>query len=373
MLFRRFSSTNPICPRRSVISCGAAATAILVLLTAVAVEAQTPRPAATPAAKPAATPAAKPATTPAAKPATSPAAKPATPPAAKSAPAPVTRPAPKSEKIPSPVELGGNDLLTKDGVILKATFYPSTKGKDAVPLILLHMWKGDRREYSTLAPALQQLGYAVLVPDLRGHGESTQRQFGNTVETLDAAKFNAGDFARMVQYDMETLKSFLMKKNNEGELNIEKLGIVGAEMGASVALDWARLDWSWPLLGGQKQGQDVKALVLLSPEFSFRGLSAKPAMSHPAVRSQLSMLIAVGARNSRATADANRLYTMLERYHPEPPADEAATKKDLFFGKFDTELQGTKMLGQRLNVEQWIASFVKMRLADQTFLWRDRS
>ena len=357
MLYRRSPSTHRCLPRgwANLASWFAAGTAMLVLLTAGAARAQAPKPAATPPAKPAA--------------------RPATPPAAKPAPPPAARPAPASarEKIPAPVELGGNDLLTKDGVILKATFYPSTKGKDAVPLILLHMWKGDRREYNTLAPALQRLGHAVLVPDLRGHGESTQRQYGNTMQTLDAAKFNASDFAAMVRYDMETLKSFLMKKNNEGELNIEKLGIVGAEMGASVALDWSRLDWSWPLLGGQKQGQDVKALVLLSPEFSFKGLSAKAAMSHPAIRSQLSALIVVGARNSRATADANRLYTMLERYHPEPPPEEAAAKKDLFFGKFDTELQGTKMLDQRLNVEQWIANFIKMRLADQTLLWRDRS
>jgi pimeloyl-ACP methyl ester carboxylesterase len=276
----------------------------------------------------------------------------------------------EKEKIPAPVELGGNDLVTKDGVVLKATFYPSNKGKDAVPIILLHMWKGDRREYSALAAELQKLGHAVLIPDLRGHGESTQRQFGTTVDTLDASRFTRNDFARMVQYDMETLKSFLMKKNNEGELNIEKLTIVGAEMGASVAMDWARLDWSWPLLAGKKQGQDVKALVLLSPEFSFRGLDIKGAMSHPAVRSQLATMILVGGRDSRAATEANRIYTMLQRFHPEPKGDEP---RDLYFAKLDTELQGTKMLGQRLNVEPWIVNFLQIHLVNENYPWRDRS
>ncbi len=271
------------------------------------------------------------------------------------------------------MELGGNDLLTRDGVVLKATFFPSNKGKDAVPLILLHTWKGDRREYSALAPLLQKAGHAVLVPDLRGHGESTLQQIGNASRTLDAAKFTRADFERMVAYDMETLKSFLMTKNNEGELNIEKLGVVGAEMGASVALDWARLDWSWPLLAGKKQGQDVKALALLSPELSFRGLNGKAAMSHPAVRSQLSMLIAVGSRDSKSLSEAKRLYSMVERFHQEPPPEEATEKKDLFLGTFDTDLQGTKMLGRGLPVEGWIANFIQLRLVNQNFPWRDRS
>jgi hypothetical protein len=96
-------------------------------------------------------------------------------------------------------------------------------------------------------------------------------------------------------------------------------------------------------------------------------------LSHPLVRSRLAVLIAVGARDSRASADASRLHAMLKPYHPDPPADKAREKKDLFFGEFDTELQGTKLLGQRLNVEQWIASFIQVRLADQNLPWRDRS
>jgi len=303
-------------------------------------------------------------------------AKPAAAPAAVAAPARAAAPPARAtkEKIPAPVELGGNDLLTRDGVVLKATFFPSNKGKDAVPVILLHSWKGDRREYSALAPVLQQkAGHAVLVPDLRGHGESTQQQIGNNVRTLDAAKFNPADFGRMVQYDMETLKSFLMDKNNEGELNIEKLTVVGAEMGAGVALNWAAQDWSWPPLAGKKQGQDVKGLVLLSPEWSFRGLSARAAMNHPAVQSRLSVLIGVGERDAKAVAEAKRLYSVFERYHLEPPPEEATEKKDLFFGNFDTDLQGTKMLGRSLPVEAWIANFIQLRLVKQNFPWSDRS
>jgi pimeloyl-ACP methyl ester carboxylesterase len=278
-------------------------------------------------------------------------------------------------QAPTPVELGGNDLVTKDGVQLSATFYPGTLGKESVPVILLHMSKGDRKEYAGLAPYLQQRGCAVLVPDLRGHGDSTTVLMGNTTRELDAAKMPSAQFTRMVNYDMETLKSFLLRKNNEKELNIEKLCVVGAEMGASVAIDWARLDWSWPVyFGVGKQGQDVKALVLISPKWSFPGIQLRNALAHPAVRSQLSVLIVVGGKgSSKEVGDAKRLYSILKPSHPDPPAAEAAEKQDLFYGRFDTKLQGTKMLGvAALNLERTIARFIELRLEKQDFPWRQR-
>ena len=41
----------------------------------------------------------------------------------------------------------------------------------------------------------------------------------------------------MVREDMRAVKDFLWERNNAGQLNIDKLCIVGADMGASVALD----------------------------------------------------------------------------------------------------------------------------------------
>ena len=280
----------------------------------------------------------------------------------------------EEEELPSPVELGGNDLVTKDGVQLAATFYPGTQGKNTVPVVLLHMSKGDRKEYAGLAAYLQQRGHAVLVPDLRGHGDSTTVLMGNTTQELDAAKMPPAQFTRMVQYDMETLKAYLLRKNNEEELNIEKLCVVGAEMGASVALDWARADWSWPAyFGVGKQGQDVKALVLISPKWSFPGLPLKSAMAHPAVLRQLSVLIVVGKGSSKEARDASRLNSLFSRFHPEVPREEAAEKQDLFYGRLDTKLQGTSMLGvQGLNLEAMIGRFIELRLSRQSYPWRER-
>ncbi|MBN2023589.1 MAG: hypothetical protein JW809_12460 [Pirellulales bacterium] len=296
----------------------------------------------------------------------------------KTTPAPTA--APKAER-PAPEAV---DLVTKDGVLLKATFFPGTKGNQSVPVVLLHMYKGSRNEYGALADGLQQMGHAVLVPDLRGHGQSTQVRSGG--RPLEAETMPPLAFAGMIE-DLETCKRFLVDKNDAGELNIEKLCIVGAEMSTPLALAWARLDWSWPVLATGKQGQDVKALVLLSPEQTFRGLQARPALADPSVRSQLSIFLLVGKDDPKALRGAKGIFTMLGRFHPErsvdldpglqPPDPNAAPDKaphcTLFFLPVPTKLQGTKLLhGRGLTTAQWIAWFIKVRLADQPYPWKKR-
>ena len=82
------------------------------------------------------------------------------------------------EKVPEPEV---PELTTKDELQLKATYFPGTKGQESIPVIIIHGLgpKSNRKEYddkdSGLASFLQKsLGCAVIVPDLRGHGESTK-------------------------------------------------------------------------------------------------------------------------------------------------------------------------------------------------------
>lgn len=265
-------------------------------------------------------------------------------------------------------------LATKDGVELHLTFYAGSQGKDAVPIVLLHGAKSSRKEYRDLAAYLQELGHAVVAVDLRGFGDSTH--VGNT-DSITADKLRPADYAAMaaVGGDLETVKKFLLKKHNAGELNIDKLCLVGADLGASVALAWAQLDWSWPVLFGQgKQGQDVKALVLISPESNRPGVPAAAALKHPAIRSQLSILVIAGKRNAKSLADAKRMHSTLERFHPAPTKEEEAAKKDLFLITPETNLAGMKMLseGKNLGLEKIIAAFVQRRLVDQDLPWQER-
>jgi pimeloyl-ACP methyl ester carboxylesterase len=261
-------------------------------------------------------------------------------------------------------------------VELSGTFYPGSNGKESVPVLLLHMYRGSRADFAPLVPILQERGFAILAPDLRGHGQSRKRVSlsgrGPATTVLNAEKFGPADFAAMVQFDLEAWKRFLLEKNDAEQLNIERLCIVGAEMGASIGLVWARLDWSWPQYPGIKQGQDVKALVLISPQWSFRGLDLQQALNHPYIRSEMSILLLVGAEDSRFLADAKRIHGILERARP-GLAELPAAQRTLFFGQLSSPLQGTQLLGAPgLNLGDLIARFIELRVAKQDFKWQKR-
>lgn len=312
------------------------------------------------------------------------------------------KPKDEEEELPAPKDLYGNDLLTKDGVALFAKYYPGTQGRETVPVILLHMRKnrgiGTWADYRELAEFLQKQGHAVLVPDLRGHGKSTKIRYTDGTESmLDASKMPADQYGRMVTYDMETLVAFLRQKNNAEELNLEKLCVVGAEMGAGIAMNFAQADWSWPQYNTLKQGQHVKALVLLSPRWMMPGLSINGPLNCEAVVTKLSILIAVGAGLSKERepgtgrpaaesgshsagaskewSDVQRILRFFTPHHPEPSAEDAATKKDLFVYRFETAVQGTDLLNtpnlrhprSQRRLDSLIAEFIDLRLVRQDY------
>jgi pimeloyl-ACP methyl ester carboxylesterase len=266
----------------------------------------------------------------------------------------------EGDEKPAPAE---NILLkTTDSVTLAATFYPSKRGKDAAAVILLHDDGGKRAELDRLARRLQLLGAAVIVPDLRGHGEST----------TDQKQLRHEDYEAMVAKDLEAVKGFLLKRNNEGELNIERLGIVGVHLGAALALNWAALDWSWPELAIGKQGQDVKALALISPEWSYKGVRIGEAVVEPDIQTELSIFIVVGSRNGKFHSEARRLYNNFAKHH-DVSRSQPIERQTLFLQEPPTTLQGQQLLSEpSIEVEAMVAEFIELRLIDPPYTWQMR-
>ena len=270
-----------------------------------------------------------------------------------------------SPKVAAPQEL---DLDCPDGLELKATYLPGARGKDTVPFILLHGYEESRKEYANLAKSLQSLGHAVLVPDLRGHGASVNVK--NYNRELKASTMPGSQFARMVTVDMEQLNQFLLARNNAGELNIDKLCVVGSEMGAVVGLNWILFDWGKRPYPTFKNGRAPKAAVLISPKWSFRGLNLQNVFKHPWVRSKLAVMILVGSQ-SRAVSDAKRIHKMFEaaRDKDVEPAD-----RDLFLYEYKTKLDGTELLNYKtFKIESLIGLFGKTQLLEKSYPWTDRT
>jgi pimeloyl-ACP methyl ester carboxylesterase len=289
----------------------------------------------------------------------------------------------KEEDEKKPIAPENIALETKDGVSIKATYYASKLKKKAIPIIMLHGWEGNRSDFHILAALLQNQGYAVICPDLRGHGQSLKYKLpGGGAEEFELEKMKGPDLDKMV-LDVEACKKFLLEKNNAGELNIEALCVVGSQLGCSIAMMWSAMDWNARSLPAFKQGQDVKAMILLSPVETFRGVTIRGPMGHPIVSGKTTMgtsrfntLICVGKEDAKAHADAKKMYTALLKFHGKPPAKEedAAKSQDLFFLEEETSLQGTDLIRNGLQTPAYIQKFLYLRLSLKLdeYEWTDR-
>ena len=134
----------------------------------------------------------------------------------------------REETIPAGFDVAGYlmpayeelDLRSRDGIDLAAWWVPAARA-DAPAVIVVHGRGGCRREPLTLLPAgmLHRHGFAVLLLDLREHGDSQVldgRYAGGTQEYLDV--LGAWDWLR------------------ERGLAAERIGLLGQSNGASTVV-----------------------------------------------------------------------------------------------------------------------------------------
>lgn len=290
----------------------------------------------------------------------------------------------EKKKIPDPEKIV---LITKDRVVLNCVWYAGTNKKKTVPIILLHAWGGSSKDHADFARWLQtENGYAVIVPDLRGHGESL------TVEgvdrEIDRDRMTKREIAS-ISADVDACRKFLLTKNNEGELNIDYLTVIGTGETAIHAMAWSIVDWSYPDLNGIRQGRDAKAVVLIGPERRFKGLSISDCTKHPLfsgrgpVKPLSALVIYTGdAGQSEAKRDADEIVEDLkkqrEEYTLEASEPEAQKKewleKESVFSIAGNGTGAALTDNNNNNARLGVAQFIQHRVinANPTALWKDR-
>ena len=140
-------------------------------------------------------------------------------------------------------------LKTEDGFEIIGSFY---KSQSDVGVVLLHMLNKNRNDWDVFAEQLQKEGYSILSIDLRGHGQSLKKD-GRTVEWQ---MFSEKDFNDMI-LDVKAAKEFLEQKG------VIKINLIGASIGANIALNYAAEDI------------EIKTIVLLSPGLDYRGVKTE--------------------------------------------------------------------------------------------------
>lgn len=167
--------------------------------------------------------------------------------------------------------------------------------------VLLHGLRGSARSWSDVPARLVKVGWAVLAIDLRGHGESTVRRSAPPY-TWDT--FEPPDWQHMPG-DVGMILDQLAKDAPQYGLNMQQTALVGASLGANVAL--LALDAS-PRRNAPKWR--VQKVALLSPSHNYKGLT--PGLQLLRLRKQGGRLwLAYSSEQPELAADADIFASLL--------------------------------------------------------------
>lgn len=263
-------------------------------------------------------------------------------------------------------------LTAGDGWPIKITYYKHEGKRDTPAIILLHSQQGDSRVWTNgFADTLWKEGFAVIAVDLRKHGESKGETA--TGASLDVGDLRPDDYKRMIALDMGAVKKFLFKEHQAQNLNMRKTGIIAPEMSAPIALNFTRNDWNLvpyddaptPAMRTPR-GQDIRALVLISPETSVPGVSSTAAirdLRNPALN--IAFLFCTGSKDVLDRGNTNKMYQQVK-------GRAKRAEERVYLQKYPYKLRGMALIGKKLKIESDIVTFMKKFLLELEDEWIDR-
>ncbi|MCA9010977.1 MAG: hypothetical protein KDB01_14595 [Planctomycetaceae bacterium] len=233
-----------------------------------------------------------------------------------------------------------------DGFPLQMTYYPALESanpmglENAPVVILLHGEKGRRLDWDkgsaiggreTVPQLLQEKGgYAVITVDLRKHGDSVlPNKSDDTVQP--------NDYLAMVAADLGAMKKYIYEEHQKKNLNMNRLGIVGIDITAPIALAFAEVDWRMVpyddaalAMDRTPRGQDVRALVLISPQLTAGRVNAAKSLNflrNPAMG--IAFLLIAGEQDTKSAKNAQTLYRSASAVvRPKPVLDDPEAKSE---------------------------------------------
>lgn len=223
---------------------------------------------------------------------------------------------------------------TKDDVEITGDYYPPAGQTPSPVVVLLHMYRSNRTAWKPLVPQLHEAGFAVLAIDLRGHGDSVKPRAQRLVTRAmdrDPILFNA------MHNDVYGAYDFLTRQPG---CDMSRLALVGASVGGSVAVDYARQDRS------------VDVVVWMSPGEAYLGVDSRAHAKELAKHGKRQILL-MAAPGERRDCD------ILSEIHPD------ATVHITEPGRKDGDkVHGTNMFGQVKDVECRIVKFLVAHIGD---------
>lgn len=271
-------------------------------------------------------------------------------------------------------------VTTEDQQPIRFSYYPALKDKgtpqEAPVAILLHGAGGSRIVWDKgSAPAggkpfpevLQNEGFAVLTVDLRKHGES--------LTAGRDEKIFPDDYTKMLG-DLIAVKTFLKGEHQKKLLNMAKIGIVAADMSCPIAAAFAEYDWKLdpyddaPVFANRTpRGQDVRALVFLSPDTTAGRLQTTRSINYlKNPQFGIALLAIAGKKDAVDKGHTKKLYDLFKG-----SAKVEEGQERTYISDPDLKDRGTDLLLKAPRVvEGPIVKFLVKHVKDLTIPWRDR-
>ena len=209
-------------------------------------------------------------------------------------------------------------------------------------VVLLHMYRGDKSDWGPIFGEFFGRDIAALAIDMRGHGEST---IGIDGEDLSIKVMNRDNelFNSMWQEATAAVDWLVAKGHRK-----DRIGILGASIGCSVAIDAARRD------------PELRVVATLSPGSKYLEVDT---LAHLKSWGDRSLLIVSSEKEwaSGAKQVAQRLEQLsnavAEGEKPVKPAD--VWKLD----GTDSKVHGTRMLGRIEGIERRLVDWFSSKLS----------
>ncbi|MBN1585758.1 alpha/beta fold hydrolase [Candidatus Uhrbacteria bacterium] len=151
-------------------------------------------------------------------------------------------------------------FITQDGVTVCGAYSvsdvgrPDRRGRRGA--VLLHMMPAAKESWMSFEPYLIEAGFGVLTIDLRGHGQSVS---GPNGQALDYRLF--GDEEHMAK--IRDVKAAVGWLSEEAGITLKNIGLVGASIGANLAIAYAGTH------------PELPAVAALSPGLNYHGLTTE--------------------------------------------------------------------------------------------------
>ncbi|GAB4291072.1 MAG: hypothetical protein Kow0090_04390 [Myxococcota bacterium] len=214
---------------------------------------------------------------------------------------------------------------TEDGFTIVGTLIRAEKEEGSPAIVLAHQLRSNRSEWEALMGLLKKEGVTTLAIDLRGHGESTDKN-GKKIEWKE---FSDSDFQGMAT-DIKTAVKYLVENT---KVDKAKIALIGSSIGGNSALRVLADD------------AKIRTVVALSPGLNYHSVTTEDAVKKVTDRD---MYLIAASGDEYSTDSVNSLYEM----------NKARVTKEIISGS----KHGVPMFDDKPELKNKVVNWFKERL-----------